>query len=245
MRRSGCAAGIARRPAAARGPAPDRASAPAPRARSATLSCWRRSSSRDPEVLVGDVQRGEHRDLQGVAGRAIRAAPAASSRRRTPPARRRRPDRARCGSGTAARGSRRSRRGTIGRRSSVHGSPGFGLSGSPLIRSASYRCRVALDLRSMSPTRERISSRSSRSAASFGAGPFGFGERARAAPSSSRASRAFSSDARALSAAQPVDHADQHLDFLFEPIDRLEVDAACITAFANVVLLVDCPPISR
>ena len=49
--------------------------------------------------------------------------------------------------------------------------------------------------------------------------------RARSA-SSSRDSRWFSSAARACSAFMPLDHADEQLQLLLEPIDRFELDAA-------------------
>ena len=59
-----------------------------------------------PEQLVGDIQRGEHRQARACRRSASIRRRRASSRRRSSPAAPRTPDPARCGSGSAARGSR-------------------------------------------------------------------------------------------------------------------------------------------
>ena len=84
----------------------DRAVRSSSPARSASSPSARACRVAAAEQLVGDVERGEHRQAQRVAGRRRVGGGAHLLVDVGAPAARRTPDRARCGSGTAARGSR-------------------------------------------------------------------------------------------------------------------------------------------
>ena len=90
---------------------------------------------------------------------------------------------------------------------------------------------------SISLTRDRTSSRSWRSALSSTPVPSASARRARSV-SISRAHPVVVVGHLGPFRPQPIDYADQHLDFLFQPVDRLEIDRVRHDCFCHLLLSV-------